>query len=432
MRSPARSSPVAAAEGGFFPLDRKLGLGAEGYSPAVLRKIEYAGANSQSFVEASRSLGALGDIAVSPKHVQRLTERLGEERRAARDREVEAFRGGKLAPEHREPPSVVAVHVDAGKIQLRADDGAPGVREPGWGDSKVACCVTYAAAVSREDPQPEPPRTFLDPPKVARLCAEMERVRCQKPEPTAPAPQRPSAGAEAAASEHRGRGRPKPLVRTAVATLGDADAFGWLVAAEAQRRGFFQAARRAIVGDGGNWIGPLGSTHFPRWCQVLDFLHLLVHLYAAAQAVWSRDPKRAWQLYVALLRDAWSGRAARVIERLEAERARIRLAHLQPGRSEALKTIDLNLDYLRENSERMHYDHYRRQGLPTTSVLVESLIKQFNQRTKGTEKFWTRSRGEALLQARAAHLSQDDRAARFLRERVPTRAAPSRCFRRVA
>ena len=55
------------------------------------------------------------------------------------------------------------------------------------------------------------------------------------------------------------------------------EGFGWRVAAEAMRRGFYQAQRRAVVGDGGNWIGPLGQRHFPGWEQILDFLHLLVH-----------------------------------------------------------------------------------------------------------------------------------------------------------
>jgi len=56
----------------------------------------------------------------------------------------------------------------------------------------------------------------------------------------------------------------------------------------------------------------------------------------------------------------------------------------------------------------MDYARYRREGLPITSTLVESLIKQFNQRMKGTEKFWVDGGAEAVLQVRAALLSEDD------------------------
>jgi hypothetical protein len=64
------------------------------------------------------------------------------------------------------------------------------------------------------------------------------------------------------------------------------------------------------------------------------------------------------------------------------------------------------------NIDKMDYPRYRRLGLPTSSAPVESQIKQFNRRVKGTEKFWTEEGAEAVLQVRAAYLSQDGRAER--------------------
>jgi hypothetical protein len=59
--------------------------------------------------------------------------------------------------------------------------------------------------------------------------------------------------------------------------------------------------------------------------------------------------------------------------------------------------------YLRNNQDHMNYAEYRKQGLPVTSSLVESLIKEINYRVKGTEKFWDNPEGaEAILQLRAA------------------------------
>jgi hypothetical protein len=57
----------------------------------------------------------------------------------------------------------------------------------------------------------------------------------------------------------------------------------------------------------------------------------------------------------------------------------------------------------------MDYPEYRRLGLPVSSALVESTIKQINRRIKGSEKFWLEGGAEALLQLRAAQLSEDDR-----------------------
>ncbi len=55
-------------------------LGTEGYSAAVLAKIEYAGADAGSFDKAASFLHRLAELDISDKHVQRITERLGRER----------------------------------------------------------------------------------------------------------------------------------------------------------------------------------------------------------------------------------------------------------------------------------------------------------------------------------------------------------------
>jgi len=56
---------------------------------------------------------------------------------------------------------------------------------------------------------------------------------------------------------------------------------------------------------------------------------------------------------------------------------------------------------------------YVADGLPISSAPMESVVKQFNRRIKGTEKFWLKSGVEEVLQVRAAYLSEDDRANRF-------------------
>ena len=76
------------------------------------------------------------------------------------------------------------------------------------------------------------------------------------------------------------------------------------------------------------------------------------------------------------------------------------------------------LTYLRNNAARMDYPRYRRDGLPTTSSLVESLVGEVNARVKSKQKYFNRPDGaEAILQLRAAVLSEDDRLARFFEQR---------------
>lgn len=105
----------------FFLLDERLNLRSEDYSPALLAKIEFAGSDSRSFAAAAMSLERLAGVSISDGHIQRITERLGRERQAEHQRQVEEFKAGKLAPTHPNPPAVAVIHVDAGKTQLRAE-----------------------------------------------------------------------------------------------------------------------------------------------------------------------------------------------------------------------------------------------------------------------------------------------------------------------
>jgi hypothetical protein len=88
------------------------------------------------------------------------------------------------------------------------------------------------------------------------------------------------------------------------------------------------------------------------------------------------------------------------------------------------------LRYLRNHQHQMCYDEYRRLGLPITSSHVESTVKQFNRRVKGTEKFWSERGAEALLQLRADYLSETQPVEEFWQERE-TGATGRRCYRRV-
>jgi hypothetical protein len=392
-----------------------LKLGCEDYSPGVLKKIEYAGGNGRSFEWAAEALERLGEVSISGRHVERLTERLGEERAAARDKQTEAMKARKLRSSYKQAPAVAVVMVDAGKAQFRQEDSGPGVHGARWGDTKVACLQTYSEVGYDRDPQPNPPEAFIDPVRVERLCREMERVRGTTGEQRsteanqeAIEPVRKKKRRPRDEDRHR-RKRPQRLVRTVVATTAKVEQFGWMVSAEAMRRKMYAARKRAIIGDGGNWIDPLGQMHFPDWIQILDFLHLLVHLYAAARLALTRDPARAWKLYEQMLGDAWAGRVQEVIDALKSQVSRLKTQGTSAGK-DAFRVVELTLKYVESNRQRMDYPRYRRMGLPVSSALVESTIKQINHRVKGTEQFWNDGGLEAVLQVRAAYLSEDGRA----------------------
>jgi hypothetical protein len=66
----------------------------------------------------------------------------------------------------------------------------------------------------------------------------------------------------------------------------------------------------------------------------------------------------------------------------------------------------------------MNYPAYRCAGLPVTSAMIESLIKEMNYRVKGTEKFWNRPQGaDHILHVRAASLCDNDRLSQWILNR---------------
>src|SRR6185295_12241715 len=90
------------------------------------------------------------------------------------------------------------------------------------------------------------------------------------------------------------------------------------------------------------------------------------------------------------------------------------------GENDPRRLVAEALTYLGNNRPRMDYPRYRKEGLPVTSSLVESLVGQFNARLKSKQKYWDRLEGqggEAMLQLRAAVLSEDDRLARHFAQR---------------
>ncbi len=114
----------------------------------------------------------------------------------------------------------------------------------------------------------------------------------------------------------------------------------------------------------------------------------------------------------------WQGRVREVISQLRAEQQRIGEPPADAAENDPRKIIADTIGYFQNNAPRMDYPAYRREGLPLTSALMESFVKELNQRVKGTEKFWNDgASGEAILQVRAAALCDDDRLQRHLKNR---------------
>jgi len=387
----------------------------------VLKRAVRQASKAASFAEASDDLRELADISISPAHLERLSERIGSEWAQQRDQDVAAFRARKLPSAVVQTAPVAAVMLDGGRVQIRADESPRGVHDPEWRETKVACCTSLSSRVHAADPQPEPPSKLLDPPQVVRLAAELSMRGC----PGATAKRGCTARSDKKRRKHKRRRAKTKRVRTVVATMLDSDSFGWQVAAEVQRRDLNRAPRKACVCDGQKYNWSIFDLHFLPlgFVPILDFLHLIVYLYAASHAAWKKGSVAAWKQYERWVRWAWSGNVDRLLAALEAASKRLGPAPPHAREDDPRAIVASARQYVANNRARMDYPRYRCLGLPTSSAPVESVIKQLNRRVKGSEKFWLRSGAENILQVRAAYLSEDERTERLWSAPRPHRRA---------
>lgn len=162
-----------------------------------------------------------------------------------------------------------------------------------------------------------------------------------------------------------------------------------------------------------NWT--IWRRYFSSFVPILDFIHALSYVFAAAMA--GRPFAEGWSLYEQWIRRVWQGDVAAVIAALAQRQRELGVPHEADGDTSPRSIVAEALTYLQNHQSQMKYAEYRQQGLPITSSYVESAVKQFNQRVKGTEKFWSEEGAEAMLQLRADHLSQADPLAAFWQSR---------------
>jgi len=396
-----------------------LRLTPHNYSPSVLGKIVRCAAREPSFREGAEAMADLAEVTISDRQLGRIAREVGQQLEAQRDDQVSQLRAGSLEPRVATRPALAVVEVDGGRLQIRGQGEGPGAHEATWRENKIAILATMANVVSDHDPEPELPNCFRDPDYVEKVIGAIGGLGPMGPQDSQ-AQGRVELPLPAAGELAEPRDRPELSVRTYVASTCPADQFGPMVAAEARRRNFMDAAQRAFLGDGSAWIWGLQRSSFPTFEAIVDFLHALGHVFAAAKAAAITTEGR-WELFWAWAEACWKGRVGQVIEELRI--LRDAQACLCGGELERLadddprKIIVRVLGYLEHNRDRMDYPRYRRQGLPWTTSHVESTVKIFNRRVKGSENFWSEAGAEEILQVRAAFLCEDGRLDRYLKER---------------
>ncbi len=178
------------------------------------------------------------------------------------------------------------------------------------------------------------------------------------------------------------RDLPAPTVRSVVAAVEAASAFGLRIAAEAERLRLPEAKPLSILGDGAEWVWNIAREHFPAAQQLLDIWHGAEHLAEAAKTVFGPGSDEATTRAVGgrqrLLEDGYVG----VTDWVAAVGAAL------PAGSDGASLAGV-LNYFCGQQHRLNYALRLCRGQSIGSGLVEGSIKQLlNKRIKQTGARW--------------------------------------------
>jgi hypothetical protein len=276
---------------GYFPQDERLGFDTDSLSGGVKRMIGHT-ASIVSFQESSLLIENLAAIHVGSKQVERAAEALGEE----------------IA---RTEKSVVEEGIPCGTTMYVGIDG-------------TGCPMRKEETEGRKGKQPDGSAKTREV-KLAVVFSADSRDKEGKP-----ARDQGSASYNAAIES--------AATADVEETLSE---FAQRVEREAQRRGFNQAKRQVIIGDGAKWIWNIADELFPKATQIIDLFHAKGTVSDAAKAIFGTDSEFGHE---------W---AKSCRDELEAGELDAIIAKLEPFKKKSTEARQCQ-EYLKNNRDRLN------------------------------------------------------------------------------
>jgi Uncharacterised protein family (UPF0236) len=332
----------------FPPQKRDLNLPTEGQLSTHAAEQVVIEAATESFDQAAIKLNLRWATTLDGKQVQRWSERIGQSAVERRERDLQQMEQDNILPvtkanEH----ALLVIGPDGGRVQMRLKN-EEGTR---WREDKALTITSY-------------------------ICGK-----------------------------HTSDNQPQKLVSSHLATMEPADKFGRLARLEAERRGIRNAQQVIVMGDGAAWIDGMAQRHFPAAVRIVDWYHATEYLHAAAKAVHPQAEVTAKALAAQWKTMLWEGRLDDLMSALGEQATRLGPPPENVAANDAREVFRKTIGYFQSHRQQMDYPRYRREGWPIGSGVVESGVKLYNKRVKGTEQFWNESGVEAILQLRSEWLN---------------------------
>lgn len=215
------------------------------------------------------------------------------------------------------PVEIACVETDGGRMLTRAAGQDRGVHERGWRETKVAALWKLTGPTFETDPQPEPPRCFLDSEHVTKMVREIKRQRSETHE------------------------RDDNAEKTGSKPLPDPPS-----ESESRER-----------------------QYSPDFTPITDFVHPVRYLYDVAGAVISSWATH-WEQYTSWMAACWQGRVNTVIAELHDWQTRLGPREKETPDHAPRAIVATTLTFLENNQSRMNDPQYRREGDPLTKHIL--------------------------------------------------------------
>lgn len=169
---------------------------------------------------------------------------------------------------------------------------------------------------------------------------------------------------------------------------------------EWQRRGGENAKRVVAVNDGAVWIQSFVDYHCPQALRVIDFAHAQTYLATIGKAIYGTETPSFQQWYARMSRQLGTKPPQRTLSELHFLQQQHR-DHSEIG------TIEQAIRYLEKREAMIDYPHFRQEGIPIGSGIVESGHKVVMQRRmKQAGMRWAENNLNPMLALRMAICNQ--------------------------
>ncbi len=330
---------------GIVPQDEALDIVGTSFSPGVRRLIGRVG-GKESFNEGRQDLEELAGIRVKTKEVERIAETIGAQIEALGARERGRILSAKVVPLKSVARLYISFDGTGVPVIKRETAGRRGKAESGEArtrEAKLGCVFSQTGV------------------------------------------------------DEKGRPVRDEASTTYVGAIEVAEAFGWRIYGEAERRGARRAAQLIIIGDGALWVWGIADEHFPNATQIVDLYHAREHLIDLSKIVYGVGHRNAKQ---------WAALRLAQLDAGEVEAILSSMRRLRPTAANVKEELRKTVNYFESNLERMRYAEFRRQGLFVGSGVIEAGCKTIvGQRLKQSGMRWSLRGANAIIALRCAQLS---------------------------